>query len=51
MIGVILLCNSFNKSGLSLSGPAAFPGFRFCRSFKVAGNEILNSSITGLKFT
>ena len=38
--------SSFSRSGLSLSGSAAF-----CKSFGIPATEILNSSITGIDFS
>ena len=51
MIGAISSFSSFNKRGSSWSSPAAFPNFRFCRSFSVSLTEILKSSITGVSFS
>ena len=42
--------SSSNKIGLSLSGPAALPGFRFFNSFSIQATEIgycSKSSMTG----
>ena len=50
IIGAISSHNSFNKMGLSLSGPAAFPGFRFFSSFSMPATEMLKSSMTGVDF-
>ena len=39
--------SSLNRAGLSLSGLAAFPGFRFRRNFKMSFKEMSISGITG----
>ena len=46
-IGAIFSHNSCSKRGFNLSGPVAFPGFRFFRSFRMPSTGILNSSIAG----
>ena len=46
-MGAISSLNSFNRIGLSLSGPAAFPGLRIFKSFSMSATEISKSSITG----
>ena len=45
MIGAITSLSSLNRRGLSLSGPAALPGFRFLSSLSSPFCEIL---ITGM---
>ena len=50
IMGAISLRNSFNRIGLSLSGPAAFPGLRFFKSFSMPATEISKSSIAGEDF-
>ena len=48
MMGLTL--SSFSNRGLNLSGTAALPGFRFCRSFKIKLLEISVSGIIWLLF-
>ena len=44
MMGAISSRNSFSRTGLSLSGPAAFPGLRFFKSLLYTSNfETRNS--------
>ena len=38
------------ETGLILSGPAAFFGFRFLRRFTIPASEILILGITGVEF-
>ena len=45
IMGAISSRYSFNRIGLRLSGPAAFPGLRFFKSFSMPATEISNSSI------
>ena len=45
MIGAISSLSSLNRRGLSLSGPAALPGFRFFRSLSSPFCEILISGM------
>ena len=47
-MGAIYSRSSSSRRGLSLSGPAAFPGFKFCKSFRIPATEILKPSITGV---
>ena len=49
IIGAISSLSSFSNKGLSLSGPAAFPGFRFFRSFKRPLRDISMSGMTGME--
>ena len=42
--------NSLSTTGLILSGPAAFFGFRFFRRFSIPDSEILISGIRGVEF-
>ena len=51
MIGAISSRNSFSKSGLSLSRPAAFLGFKFCKRFRIPDTEIPKSSMIGVEFS
>ena len=50
-MGAISSRNSLSSTGLSLSGPAALPGLRFCRSLSIPATEILKSSMTGVVFS
>ena len=45
MIGAISSLSSLNRRGLSLSGPAALPGFRFLSSLSSPFCEILISGM------
>ena len=47
IMGRISSHNSFNRIGLSLTGPAAFPGLRFFKSFSMPVTEISKYFITG----
>ena len=49
IIGAISSLSSFSNKGLSLSGPAALPGFRFFRSFKRPLRDISMSGMTGME--
>ena len=42
--------SSCRTTGLILSGPAAFFGFRFLRRFIIPASEIVISGITGVEF-
>ena len=50
MMEAITSRSSFSRRGSSLSGPAAFPGLRFLRSFSSPFREMLISGMTDTWF-